>query len=70
MLSISYWADKVSIKILINEKFIEDKAYTFGICNDLVMRGKSRIHRPYASLIPAEVFLTPAELRPASEALS
>ena len=34
-----------------------------GICEDL-MGGQTRIHRPYASLTPVEVFLTPAELRP------
>ena len=68
MLSISYWADKVSTKISASEKFIGGQTHTLGICDDLI-GGQNRIHRPYASLTPAEVFLTPAELSPAKISL-
>ena len=54
----------MSTKISASEKFIEGQTHTLGICEDLI-GGQNRIHRPYASLTPAEVFLTPAELSPA-----
>ena len=54
MLSISYWANKVSTKISASEKFIGGQTHTLDIYDDL-MGGQNRIHRPYASLTSAEL---------------
>ena len=61
MLSIYYTSDKVPLEILTSVKFIGGEIDILSICNDLI-GDENRLYSAYASLTPAELIFTPAEL--------